>query len=352
MKRVGLVFLVLIISLSGIFAQDSSAKKWRIALCNDYAGNSWRQQMLSDWKEVTDLAISQGLIAEAPAFTTNAQSAADEAALLQNLVLEGYDAIVLDSASPTALNGAVKKAIDAGIPVISFDQTVTEPSAWKLITDFGYMGVAEVEFLAKAFPKAQTNILEIRGLSGTFADTAIHDAVTKTIKKYSNLKIVGQVFGNWTQTVAQKEVAGILPSLPKIDAVIAQGGDGYGSIKSFQDANRKIPLEIFGHRYDELVLWKELQKKAGGSYPTMSISIVPGSVAVGFWTALEILNKQQVPKEINMLPLSFAEAQLDYYLKHTAEGGLADIVYPQAWVRQLISNAKAGKAAPPDPLPN
>jgi ribose transport system substrate-binding protein len=347
MKRLGIVFLILLVAVSGALADG----KWRIALCNDYAGNSWRQQMLSDWKTAVETAKSQGLIADGPAFTTNAQSAAEEAQLVQNLVLEGYNAIVLDSASPTALNGAVKKAIDAGIPVISFDQTVTEPSAIKLITDFDYMGLAEVEFFAKAFPKKQTNILEIRGLAGTFADNEIHNTVIKTIAKYPNLKIVGQVYGNWTQTVAQKEVAGILPSLPQIDAVIAQGGDGYGSIKAFQDAGRKIPLEIFGHRYDELVLWKELSAKMG-SYPTMSISIVPGSVTVALWTALEVLNGNKVPKEIHMYPLAFASDKLDYFMKGAPEGGLADIIYPQSWVKQLIDNAKAGKPAPADPLPN
>ena len=144
MKRLGIVFLtllILLVSVSGAFANG----KWRIALCNDYAGNSWRQQMLSDWKTAVEGAKSLGLIADGPAFTTNAQSAAEEAQLVQNLVIAGYDAIVLDAASPTALNGAVKKAIEAGIPVISFDQTVTEPSAIKLITDFDYMGLAEVE---------------------------------------------------------------------------------------------------------------------------------------------------------------------------------------------------------------
>ncbi len=354
MRRVVSLVLVFFLAMVTLFAGGQEEKEsggWRIALCNDYAGNSWRQQMIKNWEAVVAQAKAEGLIAEGPAFTTNESSAAEQAALLQNLVLEGYDAIVLDAASPTALNGAVAKAVEAGIPVVCFDQTVTDPSAWKLITDFYDMGEAEVEHLHKVFPAKAVNILEIRGMAGTFADDEIHKAIVETSDKYSNLTVVGEVYGNWTQSVAQKEVAGILPSLPEIQAVVAQGGDGYGSLKAFENAGRPAPLQIFGHRYDELVIWKEMQKNNGGSYPSMSVSIVPGSVSTAFWTALEILNGNDVPKEIHMSPMVFGEEQLDYFLEHTEKGGLADLSYPQEWVQELIANAKADKPAPADPLP-
>ena len=39
-----------------------------------------------------------------------------------------------------------------------------------------------------------------------------------------------QVHGDWAQEVAQKAVAGILPSLPEVKAVVTQGGDGLSLI--------------------------------------------------------------------------------------------------------------------------
>ena len=171
MKRIVAVVLVLLLLAGVAFAggkaeQKPAGKKWRIALSNDYAGNTWRQQMLKDWKSAVDKAKAAGLIAEGPAFTTNESSAAEQAAQIQNLILEGYDAIVLNAASPTALNGAVKKAIDAGIPVISFDNAITELSAYRLLTDFEWYGLSEVEYLATQLPNGG-NLLEIRGLAGT-----------------------------------------------------------------------------------------------------------------------------------------------------------------------------------------
>ena len=77
-----------------------------------------------------------------------------QAAQAQNLILQGYDAIVINSASPDALNGAIKQACDAGIVVVSFDGIVTEPCAYRVVVDFKDMGKQEVEQMAKSSPRA------------------------------------------------------------------------------------------------------------------------------------------------------------------------------------------------------
>ena len=117
----------------------------RIALSNNYAGNSWRQAMLTSWDTRDGKpAVEQGIVAAADAFTTAENQATEQAAQIQNMILQGYDAIVLNAASPTALNGAVKEACDAGITVVSFDGIVTEPCAWRIAVDFKQMGKDEV----------------------------------------------------------------------------------------------------------------------------------------------------------------------------------------------------------------
>ncbi len=351
MKRLLVILILVSLVFSSVFSQgttDSEGEKggWRIALSNDYAGNSWRQTMIKDFEKAAAMAVEEGIIAEATVFTTNESSAAEQAAQIQNLILEGYDAIVLNAASPTALNGAVRQALDAGVIVVSFDNAITEERAWRLITDFPYDGAAQVEWIADRFDKA--NILEIRGLSGTYVNDAIHEGMAGALENYPNLKIVGEVYGDWTQSVAQREVAGILPSLPKIDAVLTQGGDGYGAVKAFEAAGRELPLIMMGNRYDELTVWKELDQKGG--YDTMSISIPPGAVTIAFWTAVEVLNGNEVPKEMSLRPLAITKESLDYHLANTEPGGVATIVYPQSWVQELIAAFKAGDPPPADPI--
>ena len=102
---------------AGTAIADTSGKK--IAFSNNYAGNSWRQAMLKSYTAVTQKAVKDGVVAAADIFTTADKEVPTQAAQIQNLILQGYDAIVINAGSPDALNGAVKQACDAGIVVVS-----------------------------------------------------------------------------------------------------------------------------------------------------------------------------------------------------------------------------------------
>src|SRR5690349_18766683 len=254
-------------------AAMADTKDKKIALSNNYAGNSWRQAMLKSWDKVTKQAVADGVVAAADVFTTSENQVTEQAAQIQNLILQGYDAIVINASSPDALNGAIKQACGAGIIVVSFDGVVTEPCAWRVVVDFKDMGLQEVEQMAKLQPNGG-NLLEIRGLAGTSIDDAIHSGIVAGVAKHPNFKIVSSVTGDWDQTTAQKAVATVLPSLPPIVGIVDQGGDGYGAAQAFAAAGRPRPTIIMGNRQDELQWWKEQKAKDG--YTTWSASIAPG----------------------------------------------------------------------------
>ena len=192
---------------------DTKVKK--IAFSNNYAGNSWRQAMLKSYDIVTKKAVADGAVAAADVFTTADKEVPTQAAQIQNLILQGYDAIVINASSPDALNGAIKQACDAGIVVVSFDGIVTEPCAWRVVVDYKDMGLQEVEHMAKFQPKGG-NLLEIRGLAGTSIDDAIHAGILEGVAAHPEFKIVASVEGDWDQTTAQKAVTTVIPSLPDI----------------------------------------------------------------------------------------------------------------------------------------
>jgi ribose transport system substrate-binding protein len=315
------------IALAAMLAAGSAmadTKDKKIALSNNYAGNSWRQAMLKSWDKVTKPAVEAGIVAAADAFTTSENQVTEQAAQIQNLILQGYNAIVINAASPDALNGVVKQACDAGIIVVSFDGIVTEPCAWRIAVDFKAMGASEVEYLAKKMPEGG-NLLEIRGLAGVFVDDEISKGINETVAKYPQFKIVGSVHGDWAQEVAQKAVAGILPSLPEVKAVVTQGGDGYGAAQAFAAAGRPTPLIIMGNRQDELQWWKE-QKDANG-YETMSVSIAPGVSTLAFWVAQMILDGKEVPKDLTVPFLRIDQDNLEASLATTEKGGVANVEY-------------------------
>ncbi len=114
-RLAGTVSLLALVAALGAGTALADTKDKKIALSNNYAGNSWRQAMLRSWDKVTKPAVEAGIVAAADPFTTAENQVTEQAAQIQNLVLQGYNAIVLNAASPDALNGAVKEACDAGV---------------------------------------------------------------------------------------------------------------------------------------------------------------------------------------------------------------------------------------------
>ncbi|WP_284947099.1 ABC transporter substrate-binding protein [Acidisoma cladoniae] len=316
---------------------DTSGK--RIALSNNYAGNSWRQAMLQAWTEAGKAAMGDKALAAADSFTTADKEVTTQAAQVQNLILQGYDAIVIDAASPDALNGAIKAACDAHIVVVSFDGIVTEPCAYRLTVDFKSLGEKQVDYLAGRFPNGG-NLLEIRGLAGTSIDGLIHDGIVAGVAKHPGFKIVGSVEGDWDEATAQKAVSTVLSSLPQVVGVVDQGGDGYGAAQAFKAAGRAEPIIIMGNRQDELAWWKQ-QHDANG-YTTWSATIAPGVSSLALWVTQQILDGKSVPHDLTVPYLEITQAGLDDAVKSTPVGSVANVVYTQADAVKAIA-ANTGK---------
>jgi len=312
---------------------DTSGK--RIAFSNNYAGNSWRQAMLKSYDIVTKKAVSDKIVGAADVFTTADKEVPTQAAQIQNLILQGYDAIVINAASPDALNGSIKQACDAHIVVVSFDGIVTEPCAWRVVVDFKDMGRQEVEHMVKFQPKGG-NLLEIRGLAGTSIDAAIHAGILEGVKAHPEFKLVSSVTGDWDQTTAQKAVATVLPSLPAVVGVVDQGGDGYGAAQAFAAAGKPRPTIIMGNRQDELQWWKQQKTKDG--YTTWSASIAPGVSTLAFWVAQQILDgNKNVPHDLLVPYLAFTQADFEAVLPTIEKGGVASHEYTQADAKKAIA---------------
>jgi ribose transport system substrate-binding protein len=329
------------------FAAPGHSASLSIALSNSYAGNSWRQQMIKTYAVAGKTATSQGLIAKWTIVNAD-NSATQQISQIQNMILQHWSAITIDAASPTALNGVIAKACAAGIKVVVFDSLATAPCAYKVAYNYVSMGLTEANYVAQRL-HGKGNVLEIRGIAGTSVDNDIHAGIVKGFAKYPGIKLVGSVHGNWTETIAQQAVQGILPSLPKIDAVVDQGGDGYGCARAFKAANRPTPLIIEGNREDELRWWSQQAKEKG--YDTISISSTPGVAAIAFWVAYQVLQGAKVPNTVQVPLLEITKKDLNAWMNATPATGVATPQYSLAWTKKLIDANLHHKPLPPVPLP-
>jgi ribose transport system substrate-binding protein len=324
----------------GVALGDTSHK--RIAFSNSYAGSDFRKLMVRNWEEVAAHAQQAGLIKEAPMVSAN-NSAPEQAAHIQNMVLEGYDAIVILAASDTALKNVVRDACNAGTVVVILASKVNDPCVYEVNYDWSEMGRAEIDYIAERLG-GKGNLLEIRGIAGDATDADISDGIHKAARDYPGLKIVHTVYGQWTASVAQREVALALPSLPQIDAIVDQGGDGYGAAMAFKAAGRPLPVIVMGNRQDELALWK--QERDAGGYQTFSISATPSVSQVGFWVAQQILAGKKVTPVVTVPLVSIYEKDLDAWLATMPEGGAANPFYTQEIVGAMIDGKQTGTKPP------
>jgi ribose transport system substrate-binding protein len=323
--------LALVLASTGGFAESKGKK---IALSDGYGSNPWHQAMVQSWMTATVPAVQNGVVAEASAFTTKDNEVADQEAQIETLIAQHYDAIVVDAASPEALNGVVRRACDAGIVVVSFDGIVTEPCAWRINVDFRALGAAQVEYLSRKLVDGG-NVLEVRGQAGTALDDAIHAGVEQGIAANPKLKLIGSVHGDWSGDVTRKAVGSVLSTLPEVKAVVTQGGEGIGVADAFDSVGRPIPLITLGNHDAELRWWKDQSDST--RYETMSIGVAPGISTLAFWVAQQILDGENVPHDLHAPFLKLEQKDLDTALANTPKGGVANTTYTQDDARQAIA---------------
>ncbi len=158
---------------------------------------------------------------------------------ISDLIARKVDAIVVDAASPTGLNGILTQASQRGILVVSFDNIVTAPSALKVNTDQVAFGRQLAEWLAKKLD-GKGNVIMVTGVAGTHVDEERNKGADEVWAKNPGIKVVNRYTGMWDSATAERNTASILPSLPPIDGIWCQGGTD-GVLKAFIAANRKLP---------------------------------------------------------------------------------------------------------------
>ncbi|WP_273888097.1 sugar ABC transporter substrate-binding protein [Rubrobacter naiadicus] len=212
-------------------------KKLSIALSNSYIGNQWRIEMVNEFKAALQMEPYKSQV-EGSVYNSG-NEVDKQSQQISNLISKRVDAILVDAASPTGLNGTIQQAISQGILVISFDNTVTAPKAIKVNTNQFKFGQELASWLANKLG-GKGNVIMVTGVPGTYVDQQRNKGAESVWKKHPGIKVVSRITGMWDSSVAQRNTAAALPSLPKIDGIWAQGGTD-GVLKAFIKANRPLP---------------------------------------------------------------------------------------------------------------
>lgn len=321
-------------SSAGNVSKSTSSKASKkanfvIGFSNSYNGNSYRQGMEKYAKQAAEALKKTGEVSDL-VFAESNQNNSTQVQQIQNFIMQGVDAIVIDPGSSTALNGAIQEASDAGIPCIIVNDGPVSSTA-KLCYQINFDTVAQMGALTDYVCKAigqKGNIIELRGTAGSQFDAIAHKGVQETLKKYPNVKVVSEIYTDWTGSKAQSELASVLPTLGKVDGVVTQGGDSYAAVQAFQSAKRPLPI-IGGDNRGYFLKWWATQ--APKDYNTISISSNPWDGASAVYVATDILDGKMVPKNMTH-PYGVVTKSDVQSFKNVADEAIACPTFSRAWV--------------------
>jgi len=275
---------------------DAKTGPFTIGISNSYIGNAWRTQMLQMAQAFAQTDAVKPLIKDLVVVSTGDDVEAQIAAV-DNMISLPVDAIVINAINPTSFDAVVKRATEAGIPVISFDGVVNSPEALIVNEDQVEFGAVMAEDLVKRMGE-KGNVIMVNGVPGTSVDSDRIAGAKAVFEKYPDIKITAELEGRWDSGTAQTVVSDFLATQPQVDGVWVQGG-GPGVIQAFKDAKiTKLP-PMAGEAENGFRM--ALGNK---EFEGISVGQTPGMVAVSMQAALELLQGRELPRVISMpLPI-------------------------------------------------
>ncbi len=282
------------------FQYPKKAGPYRVALVNGFIGNTWRIQMIRTAKAYAEQPEVKAKLKEFKVVSTGEDIAAQISAV-NNFIDSGYDAVIVNAQNPTAFKSVVRRAQQAGIVLVAFDNTIDTDEAINVNVDQLGLGQYWGEWLVQSLPKGGS-VLEVRGVSGTTVDADRHKGVQDALKASGKPFSVTEVVGRWDDGTAQKVVADALAVHGRFDGLTAQGGST-GAVRAFMDAGQPlVPAAAETENgFRKLCLAHE-----GEGLKCASGGTGPAQVAVAVKMTLAALDGEVVPQSVK-LPLAHVE---------------------------------------------
>lgn len=285
-----------------------------------FSNNTWNEALIHEVNVAVGDLEAQHAIAGVRIANAN-NDVSTQVSQVENMILEGVSAIVIQPTSTAGLNGVIDAAERAKVPVLVIAEgPVTSTLPYELESNFSGGQEQRAEYILKRMG-GHGNVLNIRGTAGTGADEGFQAGTEAALKKYPGIKVVDSIYGDWDDSITQSAVEQALPGLPSIQGVIGQGGEEYGAMQSISAAGRPLPVTDGGNRTNFLQWWQTEHEKTG--YTTISSEMDPGIGAAGVYEGYEIARGIRVPKLANFPYLTIPQSQLAHYIATSEAIGCA-----------------------------
>jgi ribose transport system substrate-binding protein/inositol transport system substrate-binding protein len=176
------------------------------------------------------------------------QDAATQISQIESCITQGYIGIMVEPVSVDGLKPAVLAANEAGIPIITVVQQISDQDLAMSYVGGNEINAGELE-MTKAIEAigGKGNIAILYGPMGSDAQLIRKQGYDNILAEYPDVKVVFEQTANWTSDEALKVTENWLQTGTEINAVVAQNdGMAVGAMKAVEDAKMRDSIQIFG----------------------------------------------------------------------------------------------------------
>lgn len=169
-------------------------------------------------------------------------SASTQITSMESVILQKLNALALVPMSYESLVAPTARAMAAGIPVIVCANHLQGTDYTTLVTQDLYSSGFDAATAVANHLHGKGNVIMFSGIPGAYGAEIWKTAAEAAFKKFPGIKIVGNVYADWSTPEATTKAAALITAHPEIDGVYSGGGEmALGVMNAFQDAGRKQP---------------------------------------------------------------------------------------------------------------
>ncbi len=249
---------------------------------------------------------------------SSAKDSADQVSGVENLLVQGIDALVILPNEPAPLTPVCRQAVGKGVKLVTVDRNITEP-----IMDLAIAGdnpgcgrVAAEELVKLLGGKGKIAFME--GILCQ-VNTDRVEAFKKVIAEHPEMEIVDSGSAEWSTEKGLKLMENFLQKNPRLDAVWTGDDDVLlGALTAYRESGRTDLKCLFGTGGSKAVVKMILD---GDPVVNHTVTYPPRMIYTGAEKALEILRDGAPAENTLVIPATAVDAS------NAAENYFPDSIY-------------------------
>lgn len=214
---------------------------YTIAVSQQDAGNGWGNTynvtIDAYGKELLAAGILEGDLIRA--ITNDANQQISD---IETFIEQAPDAIVVEPVGRAATTTVIRRAIDAGIPVVLCANGIEgEDFTTRVDIDFYEVAYKSGDGLAQLLG-GKGKIVIFNGIAGVDSTETWVAAAKDAFAKYPEIEIIAEEYAQWNIATAKQKMEALMAANPQIDGIWAGGGEmALGAALAYEDAGVEAP---------------------------------------------------------------------------------------------------------------